>query len=111
EERLEVFVASLPRPDTLEDLRRPRRALAALGALRAALMREEARGSRDKFHKILRVVDDDHAAGAEHRPLRDESFVVHQRRFGFRECLDRYRDATGNDRLELPARQRTAAQL
>ena len=68
--------------DALEDLRRPRRAFAALRALRAALVREEARGARDLLHEILRVVDDDHAAGAEHRALRDEALVVHEARFG-----------------------------
>ena len=59
----------------------------------------------------LRVVDHDHAAGAEHGSLRDESLVVHERRFGFFHRLDRNRGAAGNHRLELSAMVRAAAQV
>src|SRR4051794_22447846 len=59
EERVEIFRSSVAGNDPLEDLSAPGRALAALRALRAALMREEPRGARDELHQILRVVHDD----------------------------------------------------
>src|SRR5260221_9099150 len=96
--------------DALENLGRPRGALAALRALRAALVREEACGTCDLLHEILRVVDDDDASGAEHRAVRHEALVVHQRGFRLVARLDGNRDAAGNDGLELTAGERASAQ-
>src|SRR5690242_21827530 len=70
QQRVEILCRAVAGGDALEDLRRPRRTFTTLCALRAALVREEARGARDEFHEILRVIDDDDAAGAEHRALR-----------------------------------------
>src|SRR5450759_854923 len=57
---VEILDRSLPVPNALHDLGRPGRALAALRALRAALVREEACNSRyDRNHR-LRVVDHYH---------------------------------------------------
>src|SRR5688500_1098715 len=111
QERVEVFHRPLPVADSLEDLRRPRGAFAALRALSAALMGKEAREPGDDPHHRLFVVDDDDAAGAEHRPLSDEALVIHQRRVRFRHCLNRYRRPARDDSLELSPVTGTAAEL
>src|SRR5262249_62342596 len=99
------------RHDALENLRRPGGALAALSALRAALVSEEPRGASDLLHEILRVVENDDAARAEHRAVRHEPLVVHEARLGFIDGLNRHRDATGDDRLEFASRERAATEL
>ena len=103
EQRVEVLERALTGDDALEDLRGPRRALAALRALRAALVRVEAREAGDHARHALGVVEDDDAAGAEHRALRDEPFVIHQRGFGLVHRLDRHRATTRDHGLELTA--------
>src|SRR5438874_273196 len=82
EQRVEILGRAVARGDALENLRRPGRPFPALRALGATLVGKETRGAGDELDEVLRIVDDDHAAGAEHRALRDESLVVHERRFG-----------------------------
>src|SRR5437867_6679269 len=83
EEEVEVFGLALPRQDPLHDLGGPRRALAALRALRARLMRIETGEAHDLIDHVGRVVEHDHAARAEHRALSHDAFVVEERRFGY----------------------------
>src|SRR5204862_4426142 len=59
----------------------------------------------------LRIIDDDHAAGAEHRTLCDEALVIHQRRVGLFHVLDRNRCTTWNHRLEFPTVERTSTEI
>ena len=104
----------LPSPgeDPLEDLRRPRRALAALGALGARLVGVEAREPRRSAY--------DHVGASSITitppepsivPLRDDALVVQQRRLGLLARHDRHRRAAGDDRLERPARAQARRQV
>src|SRR6202035_4049250 len=109
--RVEILDCSLAVSNALEDLGSPGGSLAALRALAAALVREEAGEARDHGHHRLRVVNHDHAAGAEHRPTCYESLVIHERCFGFLHVLDRNRCTARNHRLELAAVEWTAAEI
>src|SRR5512133_894634 len=62
QQRVQIFRSTVAGHDALEYLRGPRRALAALRALRTALVREETRRASDLLHEILGVVDENHAA-------------------------------------------------
>src|SRR5438874_6096107 len=57
EQRVEIFHRSLSVTNALHDLRRPGSALAALGALAAALVGEETGEPRDHAHHRLLIVD------------------------------------------------------
>src|SRR5215207_1249243 len=102
EQGVEITHRSLPCLDAFEDLGRPRRAFAALRALRAALVGVEAREARDLTHHALRVVEADHSPRPEHGAAGDEALVVHQRAVALLESHDRDRGAARDDRLEAP---------
>src|SRR2546423_14564203 len=76
EQCVEIFHRPFPVADSFEDLGRPRSSFAALSALRAALVSEEASNSRDHRHHRLRIIDHDDPTGAEHRTLFYKSLVV-----------------------------------
>src|SRR3989449_11435858 len=89
---------------SLHDLGRPRRALAALGALRARLMGVEARQPHDLIDHVGRVIKHDHAARAKHRALLDDALVVEEACFGLFTRQNRHGGATGYAGLERAAR-------
>src|SRR5437660_6023052 len=78
EECIQILHRSFAVTDALEYFRRPGCSFAALCALRTALVREKARNACDDRHHRLRVVDYNHAAGAEHRSLGHKALVVHE---------------------------------
>ena len=112
EQRVEILRRALPAHDALEDRRRPRRAFAALRALRAALVREEARerarsASRGTARRRSRSRRPSRASCRWRRIPRSPSSVASASSIVWIGT----EDAAGDDRLELSARQRPAAEV
>src|SRR3989440_9297971 len=78
EQQVQVGHLATSREDALEDLGGPRRALTALGALRARLVRVETGEPHDLVDHVRRVVEHDDASRAEHRAPLDDALVVEQ---------------------------------
>src|SRR4051812_41065723 len=71
---VEIFHRSLTVANPLDNLRCPCCTFAALGALAAALMREESSEPGNDAHHRLLFIDDDYTARAKHGALRYEAF-------------------------------------
>src|SRR5262249_52427012 len=111
EQQIEVAHLALAREDALQDFRRPGGAFAALRALRARLVRVEARQPHRLVDHVRRVVEYDYAARAQHRALLDASFVVEQRALGLLAVQHRYRRSAGDAGLERATLPHAARQL
>ena len=74
-------------------------------------MRIELRESHDLIDHVGRIVEHDHATGAEHRAFSDDALVIEQAVLGLFASEDRHRRAAGDARFQRPAGGRTAAHV
>ena len=90
----------------LHDPPHPAAALAAWGALAAALVLVEFRQPRDRLHDVGRFVHHDDRGGAEPALHGDQAVEIHQHRLADRFRQDRHRGAAGDDRrADCPSRR------
>src|SRR5690606_35945437 len=99
-DRVEVGERRAPGFDRDEQLVQPPRAFAALRALPARLVTEEARDDRGGAYHALTLVHHDDRAGAEEAPGFAERLVVHRDGHRLLGGEDGHRDAAGNDGFE-----------